>query len=326
MNWDNEPFGREIDEFLRHKRSLGFKYGREEQLLKMFSQLCGRNGWDGPDLTKDMVDAWCEKLPFEAERGGGQHCARVSLIRQFAIYLQSTGHCVWFPMNVAHEMSRHSRFVAYVFTHVEMERLIAAADDICPHPASTMHLVMPTLLRLLYSSGTRISETLSIQMRDVDLEAGVIRMVNTKNDKERLVPMSVSMADVLRTYCSILHPNPQPDDHLFCNVCGQRYNNQSAYTGFRKLLIKAGIPHGGRGAGPRIHDVRHTAACHILQRADERGVDLTAMLPVLAEYLGHASVAATGRYLQMTAEVYPTVNTLVERVCAGMIPEVAGDD
>jgi hypothetical protein len=63
-----------------------------------------------------------------------------------------------------------------------------------------------------------------------------------------------------------------------------------------------------------------------LQNAARAGVDLRAELPVLSAYLGHASVAATCRYLQMTAEVYPVIATLVEQACAGIIPEVSADD
>lgn len=325
MSGNERPFGAEIDGFLVFKRNLGFKYVKEEGLFKQFSQFCKDRGWTGPDLSKEIVDAWCIKRPFESDRGSGGHAGRVTLIRQFGFYLQSIGHKAHLPVNVVHNMSRHSKYVAYVFTHDEMKRMTDAADNICPHSSSTMHLVMPTLLRLLYSSGTRISETLSIQMKDVDLDAGIIKMVNTKNDKERLIVLSTSMAGVLDVFRSILHPQPHPEDYLFCNYYGERYNHQTIYTRFRKILIEAGIPHGGRRSGPRIHDVRHTFSCHALMRAAKEGIDLTAMLPVLAEYLGHASILATSQYLQMTAEVYPDIVELVERACAQVIPEVKGD-
>ena len=323
MKARNAPFAREIEGFLSFKRNMGFKYVKEEGLLGQFSTFCEKNNWQGPDLTEEIVSAWCKKRPFEAERN--DHCARVSLIRQFGFYLQSVGRKAYLPMNIAHNMSRHSRYVAYVFTHEEVKLILDAADNICPHTSSTMHLVMPTLLRLLYSSGTRITETLSIQMKDVDHGSGIIRLRNTKNDKERLIALSSSMAEVLKTYCSILHRNSLHEDYLFCNYYGERFNNQTIYNRFRKVLIEARIPHGGRGAGPRIHDIRHTAACHILMKASNEGIDLEAMLLVLAEYLGHESVLATSQYLQMTAEVYPDIIKLVERACAHIIPEVMGD-
>ena len=323
---ERTPFEDEIAGFLKFKRDMGFKYLKEEGLLRLFSRFCSERGWDGPDLTQEIVEAWCAKWPHEPERGGGGHTSRVTLIRQFGLYLSALGRDVYFPMNVAHNMSRHSRFVAYVFTRDEIGRIIDASDRICPHRCSTMHLVLPTLLRLLYSSGTRIGETLSIKMRDVDLENGSIRMENAKNGKVRLVALSDTMAGALREFCSILHPDPKPEDYLFCNVAGGRYNNQTIYNRFRSVLMDAGIPHGGRGAGPRVHDIRHAFSCHVLMRASEAGEDVMAALPVLSEYLGHESVRETGVYLRMTAEVYPDVTKLVERACSRVIPEVIGDE
>ena len=267
--------------------------------------MCARNGWDGPDLPKEAVERWCEPKPGEDGRGNS-HAGRVSVIRQFAMWVLAMGHDAWVPVNVERSLSRRSPFVARVFTREEVARLMDAADGICPNPMSTMHLVMPTLLRLLYSSGARIGETLAVDMGDVDLEAGVVRLTHTKGGKERFIPLSDSMSDVLETFCS--------------------NDKRTIYTRFRELLRRAGIQHGGRGVGPRIHDLRHTMACHTLQNAARAGVDLRAELPVLSAYLGHASVAATCRYLQMTAEVYPDIATLVEQACAGIIPEVSADD
>ena len=67
---------------------------------------------------------------------------------------------------------------------------------------------------------------------------------------------------------------------------------------------------------------RHTFCCHTLQKAIQEGSDLTNMLSLLSEYLGHESLIATSRYLRMTAEVYPSVQEIVERLCAHVIPEV----
>ena len=322
---DGRPYGRQIVEFLRYKRALGFKYAKEETCLWQFSRMCARNGWDGPDLPKEAVERWCEPKPGEDGRGNS-HASRVSVIRQFAMWVLSMGHDAWVPASVERSLSRRSPFVARVFTREEVARLMDAAGGICPNPMSTMHLVMPTLLRLLYSSGTRIGETLAVDMDDVDLEAGVVRLTHTKGGKERFIPLSDSMSDVLGTFCSILHPEPGSEEPLFCNAWGERYDKRTIYTRFRELLRRAGIQHGGRGVGPRIHDLRHTMACHTLQNAARAGVDLRAELPVLSAYLGHASVAATCRYLQMTAEVYPDIATLVEQACAGIIPEVSADD
>ncbi|MED4378591.1 hypothetical protein P9274_23480 [Schinkia azotoformans] len=68
--------------------------------------------------------------------------------------------------------------------------------------------------------------------------------------------------------------------------------------------------------------LRHTFACHTLQAAEKRNVDLYAALPILSTYLGHASIQATSQYLRMTAEVYPDIMDAVNALCSYVIPEV----
>lgn len=72
----------------------------------------------------------------------------------------------------------------------------------------------------------------------------------------------------------------------------------------------------------RLDFLRHTFACHTLQAAEKRNVDLYAALPILSTYLGHASIQATSQYLRMTAEVYPDIMDAVNALCSYVIPEV----
>lgn len=78
------------------------------------------------------------------------------------------------------------------------------------------------------------------------------------------------------------------------------------------MLRIAKIPHGGRGRGPRIHDLRHTFAVRRLEAWYREGADLNAKLPVLSTYLGHESMSGTQRYLQLTAELYPDLAKRIE--------------
>ena len=316
------PFGAEIERFLAFKRGMGFKYVAGEETLRKFQRFCEAKGFAGPDLTEEVVCSWCEKLPCESR---SHHAGRVAVIRQFAFYMSSVGRDAHVPMNVATGSNRRARYSAYVFTRDEIAAVMDACDRICPHKHSTMHLVFPTIIRFLYSTGARVEEALSVQMADVDLESGAIRLTNAKNGKVRLVALSETMNGVLVAYCGILHPDPSPEDYLFRKHDGGRYRRNAIYDRFREALAVAGIPHGGRGSGPRVHDLRHTFACHSLMRVHEGGGDVRAMLPVLSVYLGHESVKETERYLKMTAEVFPSVTELVERACSHVIPEVDGD-
>jgi integrase len=90
---------------------------------------------------------------------------------------------------------------------------------------------------------------------------------------------------------------------------------------FRWMLRAAKIPHGGRGHGPRIHDLRHTFAVRRLEAWYREGVDVGTKLPVLSTYLGHESIAGTQRYLQLTVSLHPDLSSALEQRYGALIPQ-----
>ena len=86
------------------------------------------------------------------------------------------------------------------------------------------------------------------------------------------------------------------------------------------LTDACGIPHRGRGKGPRVHDIRHTFAVHTIERWYKEGTDLGVMLPVLATYLGHQGLAGTQRYLRLTPDIFPDITALLEKTVGCVIP------
>jgi integrase len=314
------PFAELLQDFIVFKRSLGFKYIKEAEHLKRFSEFSLQFSLKEPVLTKEISDAWCIKHPHENDRYGTEQ--RISCLRQFALYLVSIGYNAYIPIHIQNKKCRKSKYVAYIFTHDEIERIIECSDRIYPNRRSTMHLVMPVLVRLLYSTGMRIMETLKLQIKHVDLVNGVLLIENAKYNKDRFIPLSTSMLIVLKQYCEIMHPHYFPNDYLFVGITHKPYSHHNIYLRFRELLQQAGIPHAGRGNGPRIHDLRHTYSCHTLQRAHQQQIDLYAALPILSTILGHESIQATSQYLRMTAEVYPDIIDAVNKICSYVIPEV----
>ncbi len=85
-------------------------------------------------------------------------------------------------------------------------------------------------------------------------------------------------------------------------------------------MLQCGIPHAGRGKGPRLHGLRHAFAVHTLLRWYREGADLDAKLPVLATYLGHQSLAGTQRYLHLTAELFPEIAVRLNAEFGDVIP------
>ena len=139
--------------------------------------------------------------------------------------------------------------------------------------------------------------------------------------KDRVVPMSDSLLKLCREYSDRHNDNRLSDSYYFSPNGTRRYSPQTIYNRFRDVLFYSGIPHRGKGKGPRLHDLRHTFAVHSLRQLSERGEDLYTVLPVLSEYMGHSSVSSTQYYLRLTAEVYPDMIKKVDSSFGDIYPE-----
>src|SRR5438309_6073638 len=154
---------------------------------------------------------------------------------------------------------------------------------------------------------------------DVDLHQGIITVRQGKFRKDRLVPPALSLVKRLRNYAD--HFGSRPSDVIFFpGPSGGPFALRTVYTLFRELLLQCGIPHAGRGKGPRIHDYRHLFALHMLRRWYRDGEDLDAKLPLLATYLGHQHLSGTQRYLRLTAEIFPEITARVNAAFGEVIP------
>jgi integrase/recombinase XerD len=287
--------------------------------LGALSRFIASTGHTDLAISQDLVDQWCRRRPNE--RRSNQH-GRVVHANQFLGYLAAQGVPVAFPRTPNHRGHRES-FTPYVFTRRELDHLFAACDRLEARASSVMPVLLPVLIRLLYGCGLRVSEALNLTRGDVDLDKCCLTVRHAKNDQDRLVPLSSSMADILRRYDATAPRLFTADrgTRFFAHKDGRSVAPDSIYRWFRKTLWAAGISHGGRGHGPRVHDLRHTFAVYSLKAMVDQGADVYWALPTLATYLGHASVAATGQYLRLIPDMFPEVTAAVSAIASRVIPE-----
>lgn len=310
-----------LEGFINQKRNLGFKYDTERDNFRRFSEFTQNYRIENKSLSKELVLEWTAKRKNEAVKTW-EH--RISNLRQFALYLLSQGYDAFIPIK-SHKI-RRNEYIPYIFTKKEIERFFKVVDSMLPHPMSTKHESYPLLFRLLYCCGLRISEARRLKISDVDFDKGVLFVRGSKFNKDRLVPMSALLADMFVNYHISFNKNNLPEDHYFRSKNGTSLTKDRVYRVYRELLWKAGISHGGRGIGPRLHDFRHTFCVHTLAKQVREEVDLYIALPILSVYVGHKSVGATQRYVRLTAEAYPELIKKVSQVCAYVIPEVTEDE
>jgi integrase len=176
------------------------------------------------------------------------------------------------------------------------------------------------MFRLLYGCGLRAAEARHLQIRDLELTRGILTIREAKFRKDRLVPVAPTLAMRLRTYTVTHLKGKGPDDLVFPAPYGGPFAHQTVHETFCELLWACRISHGGRGRGPRLHDLRHTYAVHRLMQWYRDGADLDVALPVLATYLGHVSLSGTQKYLHLTAEMYPDLIAALQARFGEIIP------
>ena len=304
--------------YIEEKRAVGYKFDKGASLLKQFDSFLVQEGISEKVLTKEIVLSWTEKRKREAN---STRNARISLLKGLAQYMTRLGHPSYVYPERSVSIDRY-QYAPYIFSEQELAKIFDAADRTPPSPVSpNKHLILSLLFRMLYGCGLRVSEALNLKITDVNLKDGTLFIRHAKLDKERLVPMDKSLVERCKQYEQQVHKNNLGNSYYFPSPFGEGYDIKTVYNFFRKILWRAGISHGGRGHGPRVHDLRHTYSVHCLKKWVLNGNDLTTLLPYLSAYLGHVDLRSSQYYLKLTADLYPSIMAKVEANFSNLIPE-----
>ncbi len=210
----------------------------------------------------------------------------VSTVRSFFRYLVREGVLAASPVSEARG-PRTGRPLPRYLTPTEVERLLSAPDRNSPEGMRDR-----AMLELLYASGLRASEVVTLRMENVDSKAGFLRVVG-KGGKERIVPVALPALETLTEY--VKHWRPRflkkkgASNILFLSRRGRPITRQTLWNRIR---------HWGRESGIRDrispHTLRHSFAGHLLGG----GADLRAVQAML----GHADISTTQIYTHVTPE------------------------
>lgn len=312
------PFRKEMQDFISLKRAIGYKYATEPGILKRFDAFLALNHAGLASLTKEVITGWCAKTMHEK---AGNQCSRSSVIRQFSKYLDGIGVDAWILPN--NYYSAGQQYIPHVYSPDELRRFFAETDK-CGFCSARpyRHLIMPVFFRLLLSCGLRCSEARLLKVQDVDLANGVLSILDSKNHRSRLVPMTGSMTLRMVAYAEEVHPFPQPERYFFPAADEKPMTLINVYRNFRRFLWRAGISH--TGDGPRVHDFRHAYCIYRFKTWAEQDRDLMVLIPMMRTYLGHQTFNETAYYLRLTADVFPYIRLKLEQYHKDIIPDMEG--
>ena len=258
-----------LRQYLTLKKSLGFRFCTESQILEAFSKAMGKVdlGQVKPVAVRAFFDCrgrvtrnWSRK--WEALRGFYRFALDRGLVSRVPLPAR--------PPKVDFV------FTPYIYTQQELRRLLQA---ITPEvTAGLSPQTVRTLLLLLYGAGLRISEALKLETVDVDLQTDILTVRQSKFFKTRLVPVGPKLTQVFQNYWQ-QRPVCGGNRHFFCTNKGTPVSRSTIERVFGKLRLAANVKRtdGGR-LQPRLHDLRHAAAIHRLVAWYRQGADVQSLL------------------------------------------------
>ncbi len=210
---------------------------------------------------------------------------KISALRGYFGFLQAEGLIECDPSELLEGPVTGRRLPA-VLTPKEVEALLVAPEGDDP-----LALRDWAMLELMYATGVRISEVVTLGLRDLDMQEGLIR-VSGKGSKERIVPFGRAAREALRVYLDearqrlVRGTGRESKGAVFLGRRGRPLSRKAAWQIVRRSVMEAGLQ---KRVTP--HTLRHTFATHLLQG----GADIAAV----QEMLGHADISTTQIYTHL---------------------------
>jgi len=291
-----------LRQYVAARRVLGTQLREPARTLSGFIRFLARK--KSKFITTSLALEWSQQSK-NVQRA--TWARKLSMVRQFARWLSviEPRHQVPPPrlLNV-----RHRRNKPHIYSDQEIARLMAAAAAL-KSPRGMRGLTLVTLIGLLAATGLRPGEAGALENQDVNLEAGVLVIRESKFGKSRLVPVHKSVVTVLGKYARERNGTFSLPccSAFFVSERGTPLDLGAVRSWFCKVSRSCGLrkgPEGKRcGRGPRLQDMRHTFATKRLMEWYRTGSNVPVQMPKLAAYLGHSSVACTYWYIEAVPEL-----------------------
>ena len=243
---------------------------------------------DVVDATQVNISRYLAQLENEG-RSGATVSRSLASLKNFYGYLVSFGFLEVTPVTEIH-IDRGEKKLPQILTGREIELLLA--QPVCVDAKGFRDKAM---LEVMYATGMRVTELLSLDLDAVNLEQGTIKCITAK--KTRMIPLYPAALKALRVYVKDVRAgmlaNPS-EKALFVNVNGVRMSRQGFWKILKHYQETANIE---KDLTP--HTLRHSFAVHLL----ENGADLSS----LQELMGHSDISSTQLYTHMVNQKLKSV-------------------
>jgi integrase/recombinase XerD len=241
--------------------------------------------WD--QVTREIIMDYIMAMKSDQEYASSTVARKVAAIKSFFHYMVDRGALQDDPTATLDSPKVRKRLPKAI-SDDDLERLLAEpAREQTPKALRDR-----ALLEVLYATGLRVTELVSLNVDDVNLASASLRVVRPKDKRERIVPIYQRALEPLKDYLERgriqLLRDPE-ESALFLNHRGRRLTRQGLW-----LIVKHYVREVGIREGVTPHTLRHTFAAHLIDRKTD--------LEYVQEILGHANISTTQVYTQVGKE------------------------
>lgn len=285
------PWAFQIEQFLQYIAEIrGYSSNTiaayQNDLTQFSSFLRGRvDGWN--EVNREILIDYIMAMKADQEYASSTVARKVAAIKSFFHYLVDKGELEDDPTATLDSPKVRKRLPKAIAAR-DLERLLnEPAREQTPKALRDR-----ALMEVLYATGLRVTELVSLNVDDINLASATLRIVRPKDKAERIVPIHERALQPLQDYLERgrmqLLRDPQ-EPALFLNHRGRRLTRQGLW-----LIVKHYVREAGITEDITPHTLRHTFAAHLVERKAD--------LEYVQELLGHANISTTQVYTQLGAE------------------------
>jgi len=230
-------------------------------------------------LTENVIFEYTAYLRQNTSLNDISINTQLRALRSMCYYFMKMGYTQPFQIT----MVRTQKKIKETYTDAELEILLKKPKVSKTTFAEYRNWV---IINYLMATGNRVSTVCDLKNKDIDFNSGTIKLCRTKNRKEQIIPMSMTLKNVLKEY--VKYRKGESDDYLFCNVNGIRFSENGLKLAIRKYNKKRGV------SKTSVHLFRHTFA----KKWILNGGDVFR----LQKILGHSSMEMVREYVNMFSD------------------------
>lgn len=309
----SSAFARQLSEYLAFKEKMGC-YGRSRILyLKRFDAYCAARSFT--TLNRAAVEGW---VRAELERSA-VYRSWMSYIRDFGRWMRTHENPDAYVLS-SEWKSPFVRSQPYLFTRREIELFFVAAARF--QARSPWRWQAVAFFTLMHSCGLRTGEARNLLVEHVHLDENHVEILWSKGNRSRRLPITGEVSEILAACDQEARAQFGPSRQaFFVSAAGTHVARSAVGTAFSRIWAEAGLPRPKQGARPRPYDFRHHFAYANIERWMMQGDDVTAMLPYLSRYMGHATFESTYYYVHTSPDFLNTYASITQASQA-ILPEV----